>query len=382
MAPRIIPKGARNAPLTRTQKVLRVIYFSPLITLFLERLWIPLEFGKLSGYLDVQGQALTKTAKSPTTLATTTIPLEKLTRSSRTWKSTCSSNMDSVTNTVVVESSSLDYGTTKRRIPKHIHQTAKSRCVTTSFTKITNQWKQKLADHSYYFHDDEAVHRLFRIDYPEFPHLKLVLQHCVKNPTIKADLWRYLVLWVYGGIYADLDTAPAKLNATTIQDDDDGFFVVEQYHILSQWFMALSPKHPLMYYAIQSTLQNLMESDDTLKSGAHLRSGPHALHSAFVTFRRDVNVLVDPIGTGYKPVKSGKFVGTQNRSITVVGHGENENEYVQRMAIDAITRTRDYKRMGMKHFSTFMGPKAKKSGQTCYDAMLSNVEAAIPPPPP
>ena len=377
MAPRIIPKGSRNAPLTRLQKFYRVLYFSPLIMLFLERLWIPLEYGNLSGYLDVQGQAMTKTAKVPTSSAMTTIPLEKLTRSYGNWKSTCSSNMESVTNTVV-ESSFLDQEATReRRIPKIIHQTAKSRCVTPAFAKIINQWKQ-IPDHSYYFHDDEAIHRLFRVDYPEFPHLKLVLQHCVKNPTIKADLWRYLVLWVYGGIYADFDTAPAKFNATTIQEDDDGFFVVEQYHILSQWFMALSPKHPLMYYAIQSTLQNLMEADDTLKMGAHVRSGPHALHSAFVTFRRDVNILVDPIGTGYKPVKSGIFVGTQGRSIRAVGQGEKENEYVQRMAIDAITRTRDYKRMGMKHFSTFMAPNARKSGQTCYDAMLSNVMAAIP----
>ncbi len=375
MAPRIIPKGSRSLSLTKAQKVLRLIYFSPFIALVLERLWIPLEYNNLSGYLNVESTAVTKRAKIPAHVDPSfTLPLETLTRSSHKWQSTCASKMESVTD-IVLSSSKLQ---TNRKIPRIVHQTAKSRCVTPAFAEITSQWK--LANHSYYFHDDEAINRLFRMNFPEFPHMQLVLRHCVKNPTIKADLWRYLVLWVYGGIYADLDTAPAKFNASTIQDDDDGLFVVEQYHILSQWFMALSPNHPLMYYAIQHTLQNLLEADDTLKSGAHLKSGPHALHAAYIAFRRDVNILVDPVGTGYKPVWSGKFVGTNNRTITVVGKGENENEYVQRMGINAMTRMRDYKKMGMTHFSTFHAPNARTSGQTCYDAMLLDAMSAISQP--
>jgi hypothetical protein len=372
MAPKIIPKGTRNLPLTRNQKIFRLIYFTPLVTLFLERLWIPLEYGNLSGYLDVESVAMTKTRKVPKHgESPLVLPLDKITRSTHTWKSACSSNTESVTNVVLLSEISTD-----RRIPKIIHQTAKSRCVTPAFTDITNQWK--LPGYSYYFHDDEAISRLFRMEFPEFPHLKLILRHCVKNPTIKADLWRYLLLWLYGGIYADFDTAPAKFNFDTIKKDDDAFFVVEQYHILSQWFMAVSPGHPLMFYAVQSTLQNLLEAEDTLKIGAHVKSGPHALHAAFVAFRRDANVLVDPLGTGFKPVWSGKFMGTNNRTITVVGKGENENEYVKRMAVDAFTKTRDYRRMGMTHFSAFTAPNAKKSGQTCYDAMLSDVMSAVP----
>jgi mannosyltransferase OCH1-like enzyme len=44
------------------------------------------------------------------------------------------------------------------------------------------------------------------------------------------DLWRLLVLWKYGGIYADLDTSPVPslFNETTISEEDDAFFVVDQ----------------------------------------------------------------------------------------------------------------------------------------------------------
>jgi hypothetical protein len=198
----------------------------------------------------------------------------------------------------------------------------------------------------------------------------------VTNGTLKADLWRYLILWVYGGVYADFDSAPNEFHNDTISDADDAFFVVEQYHILSQWFMAVSPRHPLMYYAVQHSLLNLLEADDTKKIGAHLKTGPHALHRAYIDFRADAGASVDPLGTGFKPVWSGKFFGTNNRSLTVVGKGENENQYVQRLAVDPIVRKVDYRKMGMTHFSKFTEPHSKKSGLTCLDAMLTDVTAA------
>jgi hypothetical protein len=261
-----------------------------------------------------------------------------------------------------------------RRIPAIVHQTARSRCVTPAFAKLTSQWK--LRDHAYYFHDDEAMARLFRMNFQEFPHMKTVVHHCVKNPTIKADLWKYLVLWVYGGIHADFDSAPARFNESTIKPADDAFFVVEKDHVLSQWFMAASPRHPVIFYAIQMTLQNLLDVEDTFDRIAYLRSSAEALHVAFTRFRRDANVLVDPIGAGMKPVWGGTFEGTNNRTITVVGRSEDESEYVQRMAVDAFTRKRDYVRMGMSHFS-FMDRKAKKSGESCYDAILADIMTVV-----
>ena len=43
------------------------------------------------------------------------------------------------------------------------------------------------------------------------------------------DIWRLLVLWEYGGIYADMDSSPVpdRFNASTIAADDDAFFVQE-----------------------------------------------------------------------------------------------------------------------------------------------------------
>jgi mannosyltransferase OCH1-like enzyme len=128
------------------------------------------------------------------------------------------------------------------KIPRIVHQTSRTRCLTKKLWNIVQSWSLG-PDWAHYLHSDHAVDRLFQKHWPEFPHLSLLLQ-CLENKgTLKADLWRYLVLWEYGGVYADVDTKPNLFNHSTITSQDDGFFIVEQYHLLSQYFMATSPRH-------------------------------------------------------------------------------------------------------------------------------------------
>jgi hypothetical protein len=206
------------------------------------------------------------------------------------------------------------------------------------------------------------------MDFPEFPHLRQIAENCLLSGTVKADLWRYLVLWQYGGVYADIDSAPHTFTGDTISASDDGFFVVEQYHILSQYFMAMSPRHPLMYYAIHKALLNLLLVPDTGQLNAAHVTGPHALHAAYIEFRKDAGVHVDPTGIGFKPVWKGYFPGTENRSITVVGVGENENEYVWRSIVKKGDKKKEYAAMGMTHFNEYTR-KDKSSKTTCLSAI-------------
>ena len=278
-----------------------------------------------------------------------------------------------------------------RRIPRIVHQTSKSRCVTRKIFDVIQNWY--LADNwAHYFHSDEAVDRLLQQDWPEFPHLPTVLACIEGKGTLKADLWRYVVLWEYGGVYADIDTKPNKLNATTITAEDDGFFIVEMYHLLSQFFMATSPRHrelsfhfvrltrstlprlvsqfslAIMFYTIHHALLALVGSTDT---GLMLRlapfiTGPHALNRGFQSFMRDQGVVVPDGGSGAKPAKAGLWVGTDGRNITVMGRGEYENEYVVREYIRRGKKILEYQAMGMKHFG---GDKAT-SNKSCVHTLL------------
>ena len=84
-------------------------------------------------------------------------------------------------------------------IPKIIHITSKDRCVTKDFYEGIERWKN-ITDYSFYFHDDEAVHKLMRRHWPELPNMGIIAA-CAKGGAGLADIWRYLVIYEYGGMY-------------------------------------------------------------------------------------------------------------------------------------------------------------------------------------
>lgn len=85
-----------------------------------------------------------------------------------------------------------------RRIPKIVHVTSKTPCLTAKIKNNLKKWE--FEDHSLYFHDDAAVDRLLSKYFPAFPHLQNLLD-CTVSGASKADIWRLLVLWEYGGVY-------------------------------------------------------------------------------------------------------------------------------------------------------------------------------------
>ena len=98
----------------------------------------------------------------------------------------------------------------KHMISPIIFQTSKSRCVAPEIADIIQRWRDNFPEYSYRFYDDEAMDAML---YDEkwddlFPGLRFIVKciDMVHNPTMKTDLWRYLVIWEYGGIYSDIDT--------------------------------------------------------------------------------------------------------------------------------------------------------------------------------
>lgn len=114
-----------------------------------------------------------------------------------------------------------------RKIPNVVHMTAKERCFTESYHQNNNLWKRP--GHSFFIHDNDAVYRLFyKYDWNEFPLLNETLA-CINSGAMLADVWRYLLMWKFGGIYSDIDDSPgyAWANGTFIEDNMDAVFEVE-----------------------------------------------------------------------------------------------------------------------------------------------------------
>jgi mannosyltransferase OCH1-like enzyme len=280
-----------------------------------------------------------------------TIPLRILTNTNQTYE--CSKNLVYLPDRILPKLN-------ERKIPRMVHLTSKSRCLTQPFIDNLRTWH--FDDHSVYFHDDAAVERLLTKFWPSFPHIPVAVK-CLRSGAAKADLWRYLVLWEYGGIYTDIDNAPGKFwNASTIALDDDAFFVVEKLGVLSQFFLAASPKHPLLYLAVHQTLHRLLNIDHVGKQFIPQVTGPGALKVAFKYFMRTQET------THYGRVRAGKYYGVGGRSVTVAGSKETSWQLVKRGSVPE--QMDGYKQMHMRHFSAIA---KKKFNESCL-VHLYNIE--------
>jgi mannosyltransferase OCH1-like enzyme len=284
-----------------------------------------------------QQQLSPHTRKRPT--------LEEITASNVT---TCPPGLVYLANNVHRDENNNPAGTplSPTAIPRIIHQTSKSRCVTQEMADAAAQWK--FENWSYYFYDDEAVGRLFASEVDAFPQIDALFRTCMPHGALKSDVFRYLVLHRHGGIYADLDSAPNAFDPNLhLPDTVDAFFVVELYGMLSQYFMVSSPSHPLMWYAVQHSLANLLQERDTGRTAVAMKTGPHALHNAFALFRQDVGARVGHSQS--KSIEAGVYAGTRNRSVTVHGVASNSNELVIRDVLQG-TKKAQYRKMNMTHF--------------------------------
>jgi mannosyltransferase OCH1-like enzyme len=294
-----------------------------------------------------------------------TIPLLELIdfNSTKSQLNDCSKLYPSVKNLTMIHSTILPISITHfdhhhnsskkpRKIPKIIHITSKSKCTLPEVAETINKWR--LPNHSLYFHDDTAMETLLQRDWVDFPFLKMI-QKCLVSGAAKADLWRLLILWEYGGIYTDFDTAPGALlleasgqsdaiNNRFIDADDEAFFVVETEGFLSQYFMASSPKHPLIYMTIMHILQRLLGVSNIKEQYVPYVTGPGALKTAFIDFMGGKSDGKPPAG-----IYRGAVVG--NHTVTVKGGRQTSHHYVRRTGINPHVKMIAYEAVGMKHFN-------------------------------
>jgi mannosyltransferase OCH1-like enzyme len=303
-------------------------------------------------------------------------------------------------------------GSRARRIPRIIHVTSKSRCLTRQFAENLELWKRTFPTYTFVLHNDEAMDRFLLLQqHKEFPYLSQIAAACLHTAAGKADLWRALILYEYGGIYTDIDNAPGKtlLNTTSIifghnddnDDDEDenmntmknnneAFFVVENEGMLSQYFMAAAPRHALLYLLIQTTLHRVQGVPSVEHQYVPFISGPGALKAAFVEFvqaqldqpaNNNNNNEQDTVQNAnnttttttnnnktkkskydlYQKVRAGRYTGLSNWTVTVVGSTRTgSHEYVERNVI--YQKRRVYQEMGMVHFSRIHSSQKQENG--------------------
>ncbi|CAE8721579.1 unnamed protein product [Polarella glacialis] len=73
---------------------------------------------------------------------------------------------------------------------------------------LSQAWRDRHPDWEWRFWSDEDEAIMFREQLPEFQTLYELIPTCRHAPISRADLATYAILYLHGGLYADMDTAP------------------------------------------------------------------------------------------------------------------------------------------------------------------------------
>jgi mannosyltransferase OCH1-like enzyme len=77
----------------------------------------------------------------------------------------------------------------------------KSNAVPAKMKEWTDTWIKLNPEYHYNFVDDNGINQFIRSSFPDYFQALARLKHGAS----KADLWRYLVMFKHGGVYADVD---------------------------------------------------------------------------------------------------------------------------------------------------------------------------------
>ena len=148
-----------------------------------------------------------------------------------------------------------------QKVPKIIWQTMKTNKVPVLMKNYADSWIDLNPEYEYRFCDDEDIIAFLKADFPEY----LDGYNKLKYGASKADLWRYLIMYKYGGVYADIDCKcimplrhwikPESVFVTQLGTNKD----------ICQWLIITVPQNPVFLKAAQMTLQNSKNNNHKAK---------------------------------------------------------------------------------------------------------------------
>ena len=148
-------------------------------------------------------------------------------------------------------------------IPKHLHQTWKSRSVPSVFQRYYDSWSKNHPSWTRQVWSDDDNRQLIQTEFPELLHFYDNLSHTI----LRVDIIRYLYMYQYGGIYADLDMESLKPMDSLFTNTTHvllGFEVYEPNFIIEISLMGSIPKHSLWLKVVYESI--LSDADTNVHS--------------------------------------------------------------------------------------------------------------------
>jgi mannosyltransferase OCH1-like enzyme len=141
-------------------------------------------------------------------------------------------------------------------IPKHIYQTWKTHNLPPGIANVIHQMLTINPGWTHNLYDDTEMAAFIQTNYPGRVSQAF---NSLAIGAARADIWRYCVLYHFGGVYLDIDADICKPLDTLIRQDDDAIITREQVEgLFNQWILIFSRGHPLLKAAIDECVENVL----------------------------------------------------------------------------------------------------------------------------
>jgi mannosyltransferase OCH1-like enzyme len=150
----------------------------------------------------------------------------------------------------------------KSNIPKRIFQTHKSIQYIQSKPNLKsaiNSWRRFVPEFGYHFYTDEMCDEFMKTDMvEEFGEEIYEAYSRLPIPVMKADLWRYCIIYKYGGIYADADAVCLCDPKMFTLYETQLVCAPENSVHLCQWTFAAPPNSPFLKSIIELAVKRIL----------------------------------------------------------------------------------------------------------------------------
>lgn len=178
-----------------------------------------------------------------------------------------------------IDLSKVDY---EGEIPKIIHQTFSKKKLPSTLADRINMWKKMNPDYIHCYYTDKHCEKFIKDHFPND------IYHAYKSLLLKAgraDLFRYCVLYKYGGVYLDIPFTPLVPLKSIISHNTDMCIPLDITSAVNLFvpflvnnrlynaFMYTKPNNPIFKTAIELTVQNINNrriTDTLVLSGPNL----------------------------------------------------------------------------------------------------------------
>ena len=173
----------------------------------------------------------------------------------------------------------IDKPIIRHKIPKIIFQSWETKDLSPVLNTSINLIKKNNIDYQYYLFDSKDRYNFIKNNFND---KILKVYDAIIPGALKVDLWRYCILYVYGGIYCDIDMICMNSFDNVIKDDielvcsidlGDDDYNKNNYFILNA-FIGIVPKHKLMKLCIDKIVDTVVNDKYNKQWNALDMTGP------------------------------------------------------------------------------------------------------------